>query len=148
MQQLLLAVVLAAVAVAVAAVLRRRQRVEAPTQPRHVSPRQLDRADFCRPDAPCLVAVFTSSTCQSCAAMADKAAVLESAQVAVDVLEVAERPALHRKYAITAVPLVVVADAGGVVRASFLGPASANDLWAAVAEVREPGSSPEPELGR
>ena len=94
------------------------------------------------------MAVFTSATCQTCAAMADKAAVLASAQVAVDVLEVTERPALHRKYAIDAVPLVVVADARGVVGASFIGPASATDLWAAVAEVRQPGSSPEPDLGR
>jgi hypothetical protein len=147
-QQLLLAVVLAVVAVAVAAVLRRLQRPAAPTQPRYRAPDQLDRSDFCRPEAPYLVAVFTSATCQSCAAMAGKAAVLASAQVAVDVLEVTEQPALHRKYAIDAVPLVVVADARGVVGASFIGPASATDLWAAVAEVREPGSSPEPDLGR
>ena len=45
-------------------------------------------------------------------------------------------------------PLVVVADARGVVGASFIGPATATDLWAAVAEVRQPGSSPEPDLGR
>jgi hypothetical protein len=30
-----------------------------------------------------------------------------------------------------------------VVRASFLGPATATDLWAALAELREPGSVPE-----
>ena len=148
MQQLLLAVVLAIAAVAVATVLRRRQRPAAPTQPRYRAPEQLDRSDFARPDAPFLVAVFTSATCQSCAAMADKAAVLASPQVAVDVLEVAEQPALHRKYGIEAVPMVVVADARGVVGASFIGPASATDLWAAVAEVREPGTSPEQELGR
>src|SRR5262245_61167476 len=132
----------------IAAVLRRRQRVAPPTQPRYQVPGQLDRADFARPEAPFLVAVFTSATCQSCAAMADKAAVLASSQVAVDVLEVTERRALHEKYAINAVPLVVVADSVGVVGASFIGPASATDLWAAVAEIREPGSSPEPDLGR
>jgi hypothetical protein len=111
-------------------------------------PGQLDRADFARPEAPFLVAVFTSATCQSCAAVAGKAAVLASSQVAVDVLEASERRALHQKYAINAVPLVVVADAAGVVGASFIGPASATDLWAAVAELRAPGSSPEPDLGR
>ncbi len=36
-----------------------------------------------------------------------------------------------------------VADATGVVRASFLGPVTATDLWAAVAEAREPGSTPD-----
>ena len=45
-------------------------------------------------------------------------------------------------HTITAVPTLVVADADGVVRASFLGPVTATDLWAAVAELREPGSVP------
>jgi len=40
-----------------------------------------------------------------------------------------------------------VADAAGVVRAAFVGPATATDLWAAVAEARQPGTSPEPDLG-
>jgi hypothetical protein len=35
-----------------------------------------------------------------------------------------------------------------VVRASFVGPPTATDLWAAVAEARQPGVSPEPGLGR
>jgi hypothetical protein len=35
-----------------------------------------------------------------------------------------------------------VADAEGAVRASFVGPATATDLWAAVAELRDPGSVP------
>jgi hypothetical protein len=34
------------------------------------------------------------------------------------------------------------------VRAGFAGPVTATDLWAAVAEARQPGSSPEPQLGR
>jgi len=36
----------------------------------------------------------------------------------------------------------------GVVRAAFVGAFSATDLWAAVAEARAPGSTPEPELGQ
>jgi hypothetical protein len=35
-----------------------------------------------------------------------------------------------------------VADQDGSVRASFLGPVSSTHLWAAVAELREPGSVP------
>ena len=75
-------------------------------------------------------------------------AVVLGAMAAFLVLSQRRTIALHRKYAIDAVPLVVVADARGVVGASFIGPASATDLWAAVAEVRQPGSSPEPDLGR
>ncbi|MBA3604967.1 MAG: hypothetical protein H0W46_03145, partial [Acidimicrobiia bacterium] len=48
----------------------------------------------------------------------------------------AARP-LHARYRIDSVPLLVIADASGVVRRSFLGPVSATDLWAAVAAVRD-----------
>jgi hypothetical protein len=34
----------------------------------------------------------------------------------------------------------VIADPDGVVHAGFLGPVTATDLWAAVANAREPGS--------
>jgi hypothetical protein len=46
------------------------------------------------------------------------------------------------------VPLTLLAGADGVVRASFVGEPTATDLWAALAEARHPGSSPEPGLGR
>ena len=144
---MLLTVGLLVAAVVVAAVLRRRQPSAAPTQPRFRAPAQLDRADFPRPEAPFLVVAFTSSTCHTCAAMAAKAAVLQSDQVAVAEVEVTEQPDLHTKYAIEAVPMVLVADVSGVVGARFIGPASATDLWAAVAELRQPGCSPEPDLG-
>ncbi|MEZ5219609.1 MAG: hypothetical protein R2715_24185 [Ilumatobacteraceae bacterium] len=49
---------------------------------------------------------------------------------------------LHERCAIEAVPMTVIADAAGVVVASYHGPVSATDLWAAVAEAREPGSRP------
>ena len=141
-ERFVLAAVLVALAVVVALVLDRR-RPDAPTAPRWAVPSQLDRADFTRPDVPWLVAVFTSATCNACAGTAAKAAVLASAQVAVEDVEFGLRPDLHRRYGIDAAPLVVVADAEGVVRASFVGPPTATDLWAAVAELREPGSTPE-----
>lgn len=147
-ERLLLALVLAAAAGGVAAVLRRRRVVEAPTQPHYLAPAQLNRADFARPDAAWLVALFSSATCDTCASMRGKVAVLASDEVVVDDVEVGERRDVHRRYGIEAVPIVCIADAEGVVRASFVGPVSATDLWAAVAEVREPGSSPEPQLGR
>ncbi|MGE5211191.1 MAG: hypothetical protein ACM3MM_07985, partial [Acidobacteriota bacterium] len=56
--------------------------------------------------------------------------------------EYSARRDLHERYAIEAVPTLVVADARGVAVATFLGPMSATDLWAAVAEAREPGTSP------
>ncbi len=136
-----------AVAVILALVLERR-RPEAPTQAPWTVPAQLDRADFGRPGTPWLVAVFTSATCDSCAKAMDKAKVLASHEVAVEEVEVGARPDVHRRYHVNAVPTIVVADEEGVVRASFVGPPTATDLWAAVAEARQPGSSPEPDLGR
>ena len=94
-----------------------------------------------------LVAVFTSTTCDLCRNVVDKALVLASDDVAVVEVEFTASRSAHARYAIDAVPAVVICDADGVTRASFLGPMTATDLWAAVAEVREPGSSPEPHLG-
>jgi hypothetical protein len=141
-RSLLLALAIGAVVVAVALVLRRRQGTQVPTQPRHQVPAQVDRADFVRPDAPWLVAVFTSSTCHVCADVARKAVVLESPEVAVQEVEYTAHRALHSRYAIDAVPAVVIVDAQGVVQSSFLGPVTATDLWVTVAEARDPGSTP------
>jgi hypothetical protein len=144
----LVVVAVVVVAAAVLALVVERRRPDAPTQGDWPVPRQLDRADFDGADVPWLVAVFSSATCDSCATVLTKAAVLTSPDVAVQDVEVGARGDLHQRYGIEAVPTIVVADAEGVVRASFVGPPSATDLWAAVAEVREPGSSPEPHLGR
>jgi hypothetical protein len=147
MVQLIVAVLVVAVAVAAGLVLRSRQQVQAPTQPSHAVPAQLDRADF-DATSPWLVAVFSSATCTTCADVVRKAEVLRSAEVAVVDVEFTANRALHRKYDIQAVPMVAIADAQGVVVAGFAGPVTATDLWAAVAEARQPGASPEPDLGR
>jgi len=140
-----LTVVLAAAAVGL--VLRRRQVVAAPTQPSFDVPAQLDRADF-PATTPWLVAVFSSATCTTCADVVRKAQVLQSREVSVVEVEFGAARELHKKYDIQAVPMVAIADAQGVVQAGFAGPVTATDLWAAVAEARQPGTSPEPELGR
>ena len=103
-------------------------------------PSQLDRADFCEPSTPWLVAVFSSESCNSCADVVAKAEVIRSEDVAVDVVPFQTRRDVHQRYAIDAVPCLLVADAVGAVHASFLGPVTATDLWAAVAEARQPGS--------
>ena len=141
-ERILLAVVLALVALAVAAYLQRRQRPPAPIRTGYSVPAQVDRADFVRPDAPWLVAVFTSATCSTCGGVWDRAQPLESSAVAVQELEHTRDRGLHERYAIDAVPATLVADAEGVVVASFIGPVTATDLWAAVAEAREPGTTP------
>ena len=145
MERVLLALALVAVAVVVAVLVQRRKPA-APSGSNWNVPVQLDRADFVRPEAPWLVVVFTSATCQTCGGVWEKAVPLDAGPegpVAVQRVEVTAEPELHRRYGIDAVPLVLIADAAGIVRSHFLGPVTATDLWAAVAEAREPGSTPE-----
>ena len=70
-----------------------------------------------------------------------------SSDVAVCVADAEHFGALHRRYELAAIPTTVIADHEGVVRRAFVGAFTATDLWAAVAELRDPGSSPEPDLG-
>lgn len=139
LSRLLIAAAVVLAAMIIAAVLRRRAP-DAPTQPRFSAPVQLDRQDFPRPEAPWLVAVFSSATCQTCADVVRKAVVLASEEVEVVDVEFSASRDLHRRYGIEAVPILVIADADGVVRRSFIGAVSATDLWAAVAACRDPGS--------
>lgn len=143
MERIVVAVVLALVALAVAALVQRRQRPAPPVRTGYTVPQQLDRADFARPEAPWLVAVFTSSTCDTCRGVWERAQPLASEAVAVEEVEYLAQRALHDRYEIEAVPSTLVVDADGVVQKSFLGPVTATDLWAAVAEAREPGSTPD-----
>ena len=137
MERLLVAAVLVALAVLVAWLLERRRaagHVDAPTQPRNFTlPVQLDRNDFAAPHKPKLVVVFTSSTCDNCAETVAKARPLESDNVAYDEVPWQTRRDLHDRYAIEVVPATLVADAQGVVTATFIGRPPAAELWAAAA---------------
>jgi len=141
MERFLIVLAVVVLATGVSVVVRRR-RPEPPTQGRWPVPTQLDRVDFDRPDTPWLVVVFSSTTCLSCADAVEKAEVLAGTEVVVQDVEVAARPDLHRRYGIDAVPVTVVADGDGVVRASFVGAPSATDLWAVVAELRSSAGGP------
>lgn len=151
MDRFAVAAVLAVAAVVVARLVERR-RPAPPTQSGvragWAPPGQLDRDDFDGPARPWLVAVFTSATCESCKEATAKAAVLASPEVAFQEIPWQERKDLHDRYDIEVVPTTVVADAEGVVHAAFVGAPTATDLWAALAEARSPGTSPEPGLGR
>lgn len=132
----MLVVALATVAALVAAVLRVRTKGDAPTRPTWAVPDHLDRSEFARPDAPWLVAVFSSSTCSACRSTWEKARQLASEEVAAQDIDAGDDAELHRRYGIDAVPLVLIAGPDGTVRGSFLGEPPAADLWATVADVR------------
>lgn len=143
MEPVLVAVPLAVLAGVVALVLRRRRPVPLAVSDEWSVPAQLDREAFSGPEAEWLVAAFTSATCDTCAAAWSRVQVLASDDVAVQNVEAKVDKALHQRYRIDAVPLVVIADRSGRVRRHFLGPFPAADLWGALAELRQPGSVPE-----
>jgi hypothetical protein len=124
------------VAAVVAARLLERRRPAPPSRDAYPVPAQLDRLDFPRPDAPWLFVLFSSRTCDSCRPMAERVAALESETVAaVDVEAFADKE-LHRRYRIEGVPMVVLADAAGVVRAGFVGSVDTWELEEALASAR------------
>ena len=139
MDRLLLVLGGVAVAVVVAWLLGRRQR-PAPAANTHTIPRQLDRNDFNGADQRWLVAVFTASSCSTCAGVMARAEHLAASQVCVQELELSSEPALHQRYGIDAVPLLLIADESGAVRRALVGPTTAAELWASMAELREPHS--------
>jgi alkyl hydroperoxide reductase subunit AhpF len=139
-ERLLLALAIVVVAGAVAMVAARRRQPDAPTQARFEPPQQLDRADFPHRDHEWLLVVFTSATCHTCADVVAKARVAGSDAVGFAEIEYTAERDLHSKYRIEAVPTLLLADRDGVVRTSYLGRMTATDLWAAIAEARDPGS--------
>jgi hypothetical protein len=123
---------------AIAALWARRTVADAPSRPEHWTiPAQVDRADFLGPGVEWLVAVFSSANCDVCASVVAKTKALASAHVAVQEIEYSADKPLHERYGIDAVPTTLIVDCDGVVRRNFVGPVTATDLWAAVAEARD-----------
>ena len=134
--RLIVAALVLLAALTAARVLERR-RSAPPTRDAYPVPAQLDRADFPRPETPWLVALFSAANCDTCGPMALKVAALEADDVATCDIEVSEQRELHRRYRIEGVPMVVVADAEGVVCAGFVGTVSSEELVAALAAAKD-----------
>ena len=136
LNRLTVAVALALVAALVAWFLTRRKTAEPVGSSSWHVPAQLARKDFNGPHSPWLVALYSASTCEACQAVWERTVILDSAEVAVQRLDASADRACHQRYRIDAVPLVLIADAQGVVRRHFLGPVNSADLWGALAELR------------
>ena len=136
MERVIVAVGVVAVAAVVAFVLNRR-RPQAPTQARAPVPAQLDRADFPNPDSPWLLVVWTSRTCASCEGGTANAQLLASPAVAYVEVPWQDDKALHDRYGIEDVPMILLADHDGVVQVSFVGNPEFADLAGAVAAARD-----------
>jgi hypothetical protein len=133
--RLVVALIVVAAAVVAARLLERR-RPAPPTRDAYPVPAQLDRQDFPRPDAPWLFVLFTSRTCDSCGPMVSRVCSLESESVATVQVEAQADKALHDRYRIEGVPMVVLADGDGVVRAGFVGSVDTWELEAALTDAQ------------
>ena len=142
MDRLLVLVVVAAAAATLAYLVQRR-RPDAPIRTGWTVPEQLDLLSFARPYSPFLFSFFPSASFYSCASFFSLAEPLASASLAVDGGSFDERREVHDHYAVDAVPMVLLVDTLGVVRDHHLGPVSATHLWGSLAELREPGSTPD-----
>jgi hypothetical protein len=134
--RLVLAAALVAAAVVVALLVQRR-RPSGDRPPTFHVPATLDRTEFDRPEAPWLVAVFTSASCDTCAAVLDNARQLADDAVVVQELEARVDEAVHDRYHVDAVPLAVLVDGNGIVRAHYFGPTSSAELRSALAALRD-----------
>ena len=132
MEKVLIAIAVMAVGLVVAMIIRRRTE-SGPAQGKSWTvPVQLHRADFVLPELPTLIVVFSSATCESCAATWAKVQAHGGGGVAVQDVTYQRDKALHDRYDIDAVPTVVIADSEGVVVASFIGEPSDEDLQKAL----------------
>ncbi len=128
MTQVVVALVLVALGVAVAVAVRRRDNRQPARGASWSVPVQLHRDDFDEPDARRLVVVFSSATCDACAATWQLVEELAPPGTATQRVSYQDHRGLHDRYGIDAVPTVVVADAEGVVVSSFVGPPGREDL--------------------
>ena len=133
--RLVVALIVVVAALVVARLLERR-RPAPPTRDAYPVPAQLDRTDFPRPEAPWLFVLFSSRTCDSCGPMVARVCSLESETVATIQVEAKADKALHDRYRIEGVPMVVLADAQGVVRAGFVGSVDTWELEEALTKAR------------
>jgi hypothetical protein len=137
-----------AVVVAVVAALawwwqRRDRRRPVPVPGRDGLPRQVHRRDLDDGTRPWLVALFSSRSCASCRAVEEAIAGLSDPEVAIRQVVYEDEPDLHARYRVPGVPLLLVADADGVVRAGWLGPLGRAELDALLCEARAGASPPQ-----
>ncbi|MCS5677927.1 MAG: thioredoxin family protein [Acidimicrobiales bacterium] len=143
MDRLLVLTVVAALA-GLLAVLLQRWRPGGPVATVWSVPGHLDRSDFAKPDIPWLVAVFSSTDCSSCASMVAEAHTLAAALVTVQEVPAESASELHDRYQVDAVPMLLVADADGLVRGHHLGPSTPGELQAVLEGARSSRSHDKP----
>ena len=117
-------VILTFIAVAVALALQRR-RTEPPSSPSYRSISEIDRSDFDHPEAPLLVVMFGSNTCNTCPVVWET---ISDLGVPAERVDVQDDPRRHKRYRIDGVPTTIIANAAGVVAKTWFGPVTKEQL--------------------
>lgn len=114
-------------AVGVAFLLQRR-RPEPPSSPSYRSIAEVDRSEFVRPDARLLVAMFGSTSCNTCPQVWETISKIDQSDIASERIDVQTDPERHRRYRIDGVPTTIVASSDGTVRKTMFGPITSAEL--------------------
>ncbi len=117
---IVLIVVIGLVAFSVSALANRRTP-DRPSVPKSILPYQLDRADFNDPNIEWIIALFTSDTCDACELVLQEVSKISLPNIVVQNINYATNKPLHARYEIDSVPILLLADAQGIVRWSFAG---------------------------
>ncbi len=115
---------------------RDRGRRPVPLAGRDALPRQVHRHDLDGGTRPWLVVLFSSRGCASCRVVEEAIAGLADPEVALREVVYEDEPGLHARYRVPGVPMLLVADADGVVRAGWLGPLGRAEFDALLHEAR------------
>lgn len=118
-----------------------RSAAQAPSDAEHHIPEHLDAPDFHNTSADRMLVVFSSRECNTCATVVENVSQMGRPGLLIDVVEIENRPALHSKYGIDAVPTILLAEPTGQVIKSFLGPASGELIERAMTEAWPTGNS-------
>mgnify|MGYP001170249808 FL=1 len=116
----LLVLTLGGVAVGISFIANKR-KPDTPTVPKFVLPFQLDRNDFENVESDWLLVLFSSDTCDSCNFVHDQISNLTLPSLQVQNVEFPSDNLLHKKYSVSSVPSLLLANQNGVVEWSFAG---------------------------
>lgn len=127
MSRILILIILSFLASSVAILLKKLNKQNFVTSGWSI-PGHIDRQDFEFPNEKWLAMVFSSNACKTCEPVVAKSMKLTTLGIAVQEVPLETKKHLHEKYAIDAVPMLLLTDKFGVVQSSYLGPVDFEDV--------------------
>lgn len=111
-----------------AAYLLQRRRSDPPSSPSYRAIAEVDRSEFVQPEARLLVAMFGSTTCNTCPQVWETISKIDQSDIARERIDVQTDAERHKRYRIDGVPTTIVANHDGTVRKTMFGPITFAEL--------------------